>query len=241
MSGLRRGTELYLLLLCEVFLALGLLSLSHYAGGGARAQLILATQFGLVFVTAHVGLLFLAPDCDQLLLPLTALLAAFGILFVTRLQPDLASRQLVWLAVGVGLLLITIGPLRAFSRLRNYQFLAAFLGMALMLVTAVVGKEINGSRLWLGAGGFYFQVTEAMKLLLVLFLAGYLADRRLMLSTLSTRWRALQVPTLPYLVPLAAIWVLTFGLMAWQHDLGAMLLLAVGVNLYIKNYASTRR
>jgi cell division protein FtsW (lipid II flippase) len=236
---LRRRTELYLLLLCELFLALGLGSLAIFEGSGMRPEMVRALEFGLVFLVAHLGLLALAPDCDQLLLPLTALLSAFGIVFVARLQSDLVARQLIWLAVGVALLLLTIGPLKAYARLRNYQFVAAFAGLALMFGTAVVGKEINGSRLWLGAGGFYFQVTEAMKLLLVLFLAGYLADRRLMLSVISRRWRAFRVPALPYLIPLAIIWILTFGLMAWQHDLGAMLLLMAVTLLLL--YAATER
>jgi cell division protein FtsW (lipid II flippase) len=235
----RRRTELYLLFLSDFFLALGLCSLAVFEGSDLHSEIVRTLQFGLIFLAAHVGLLLLAPDSDQLLLPITALLSAFGIVFVARLQSDLVARQLVWLAVGVTLLLVTIGPLKGYARLRHYQFVAAFVGLALMFGTAVVGKEINGSRLWLGAAGFYFQVTEAMKLLLVLFLAGYLADRRLMLGVLSRRWRAFRVPALPYLVPLGIIWLLTFGLMAWQHDLGAMLLLMAVTLLLL--YAATER
>ncbi|HTE84323.1 MAG TPA: FtsW/RodA/SpoVE family cell cycle protein, partial [Dehalococcoidia bacterium] len=228
----RRGTELQLLVLCELFLCIGLLSLAQHQPVATSALTVLALEFAVIFALAHVGVGVLAPDSDQLLLPLTALLSAFGIVFVQRLQPDLASRQTIWLAVGTALLLVSLGPLRSYGRLRNYQYVAAFLGLGLMFGTAVAGKEINGSRLWLGFGGFYFQVTEAMKLLLVLFLAGYLADRRLLLAGVTRRWRAFRVPTLPYLIPLAIIWLLTFGLMAWQHDLGAMMLL-MGVTLLL--------
>jgi cell division protein FtsW (lipid II flippase) len=235
----RRRTELLLLALCELFLCIGLVILAQHRPAEVSDLKALAIEFAVIFLFAHIGLRLLAPDADELLLPLTALLCAFGLIFVQRLQPDLASRQAIWLAVGVGLLLVSLGPLRAYHRLRNYQYLAAFLGLALMFGTAVVGKEINGSRLWLGFAGFYFQVTEAMKLLLVLFLAGYLADRRLMLAGVTRRWRALQIPTLPYLIPLAIIWLLTFGLMAWQHDLGAMMLL-MGVTLLLL-YAATER
>jgi cell division protein FtsW (lipid II flippase) len=235
----RRSTELRLLVLCILFLCLGLLSLASNGGADTRTLLMLALEFAIIFAFAHIGLRILAPAADELLLPLTALFSAFGVVFVTRLQPDLATRQVIWLAVGVGLLLICLGPLRSFQRLRHYQYVAAFAGLALMLGTALFGEEVNGSRLWLGAGGFYFQVTEAMKLLLVLFLAGYLADRRLLLSGISRQWRTIRVPSLAYLIPLAVIWVLTLGLMAWQHDLGAMLLL-MGVTLLML-YAATNR
>jgi cell division protein FtsW (lipid II flippase) len=236
---LHRWTEFRLLLLCELFLCAGLYSLTPHGFPADSLSPALMVEFAIIFAFAHVGLCLLAPESDQLLLPLIALMSAFGIVFVNRLQPELASRQLIWLAVGVGLLLLSLGPLRSYGRLRNYQYVAAFLGLILMFGTALVGKEINGSRLWLGFGGFYFQVTEAMKLLLVLFLAGYLADRRLLLSTVSRRWRAFRVPTLPYLIPIGIIWALTFGLMAWQHDLGAMMLL-MGVTLLLL-YSATER
>ncbi|MGH2603248.1 MAG: FtsW/RodA/SpoVE family cell cycle protein, partial [Dehalococcoidia bacterium] len=94
-------------------------------------------------------------------------------------------------------------------------------------------------RLWLGVGGFNFQVTEAMKVLLVIFLAGYLADRRLVLGSVTRRWRTFRVPTLPYLLPLGVIWALTFLVLIWQRDLGAVLLLG-GVTL-LMIYAATNR
>ncbi|MGI8552872.1 MAG: FtsW/RodA/SpoVE family cell cycle protein [Dehalococcoidia bacterium] len=234
-----RRTELYLLLLCELFLLLGLVSLRAAGTIGSEVVVLLAPGFGLLFLIAHAGLIAVAPESDQLLLPLTGMLAAFGLIFVTRLDPGLATRQLTWLGVGVALFLVSLSLLNQYPLLRNYQYLAAFSGLGLMFVTALFGKEINGSRLWLGAGGFYFQVTEAMKLLLVLFLAGYLADRRLLLSTVSRRWRAFRVPTLPYLAPLAIIWLLTLGIMAWQHDLGAMMLLMAVTLLLL--YVATNR
>jgi cell division protein FtsW (lipid II flippase) len=234
-----RGRELWLLLLAFIFLATGLLSLQAGRSGSNVPAQALVLQFALIFLVLHFGLCLLSADSDELLLPLTALLCAFGVLFVERLEPDLAERQMLWLAVGAGLILLVIRPLQAYARLRDYQFLAAFAGLALMFVTALAGKEINGSRLWLGAAGLYFQVTEAMKLLLVLFLAGYLADRRLMLGALTRRWRAFRVPSLPYLIPLGIIWVLTFALMAWQRDLGAMMLL-MAVSLLLL-YSSTGR
>lgn len=235
----RRGTELSLLLLSDAFIVAGLINLRQ-SGMIQQFNLIaLAAGFTLLYLVAHAGLIVLAPESDELLLPLTAMLSAMGLVFVARLHPELATRQLTWLSLGVLLFLISLPLLTHVVQLRNYQFLAAFTGLGLMMVTAVAGKEINGSRLWLGFAGYYFQVTEAMKLLLVLFLAGYLADRRLLLMALSRRWRSFRVPTLPYLIPLAIIWALTLGIMAWQHDLGAMMLL-MGVTLLLLYVATNR-
>jgi hypothetical protein len=108
-----------------------------------------------------------------------------------------------------------------------------------MLVTAVAGREINGSRLWLGARRLQLPGNGAMKVLLVIFLAGYLADRRLVLSAVTRRWGNIRVPTLPYLIPLGVIALLTFLILIWQRDLGAVLLLG-GVTLLLI-YTATNR
>lgn len=238
----RRPGEIYLLLLVFLFLGLALVSLNQSLPGHRADETAMAAIFATLFLAGHLGLCIVSVDSDEMLLPITAVLSGLGLVFALRLNPEsasLAHKQLIWLALGIAMMVGTVAGMRHYAVLRDYKYLAASAGIGLMAVTALVGKEINGSRLWLGAGGFYFQVTEAMKLLLVLFLAGYLADRRLLLASVSRRWRAFRVPTLPYLGPLLIIWAFTLALMAWQHDLGAMLLLMMVTLLML--YVATGR
>lgn len=238
----RRRTELLLLVLTFAFLGLALVSLASALPATRTGMTAVAVVFAALFVAGHAALTVLCPEADETLLPIVALLSAVGIVFALRLDggaAGLARKQLIWLGLGLVLMCATAGGLRRYAILRRYQYLAAFSGLGLMAVTAVGGREINGSRLWLGAGGYYFQVTEALKLLLIVFLAGYLADKRYMLASVSTRWRSFRMPTLPYLAPLAAIWGFTLALMAWQHDLGAMLLLLTVTLLML--YVATGR
>ena len=238
----RRFAELLLLALVFACLALALVSLAGAMPAAKGSVVTVAAAFCGLFLAGHVALVVLCPDADQTLYPIAALLAALGVVFALRFDansPGLAMKQLVWLALGIALMAATAGFLRRPAVLRRYQYLAAAVGVGLMAVTAVAGRQINGSRLWLGFGGYYFQVTEALKLLLIVFLAGYLADRRFMLAATSTRWRRFRVPTLPYLVPLALIWGVTLALMAWQHDLGAMMLLMIVTLIML--YVATAR
>jgi cell division protein FtsW (lipid II flippase) len=232
-----RWTERWLLLLTAMCLLLGVAALEQGRPATPDNAMALAVSFIGAMVGVHVAVCAIAPRAEQTLLPMAAMLAAFGLVFVMRLEPDLAAKQLLWNGLGMALLTLALPILADVQRLRNYKYLAAALGLGLMLVTAAAGKEINGSRLWLGAGGFYFQVTEAMKVLLVVFLAGYLADRRLLLSASGRHWRGVNLPTLPYLLPMGVIWVLTFLVLIWQRDLGATLLLA-GVTLLLLYVAS---
>jgi cell division protein FtsW (lipid II flippase) len=199
----------------------------------------IAAAFLVVLLAAHLVLTVLVPRADQTLLPLVGMLAAVGLVFVLRLAPRLAPKQLLWHAVGVLLLALVLALVADVHRLRRYKYVAAVAALALMLITAVVGRPINGSRLWLGVGSLSFQVTEAVKVLLVVFLAGYLADRRLLLRAAGRRWRGVRLPTLPYLLPMGVVWVLTFLVLIWQRDLGATLLLA-GVTLVLLYVASGR-
>ena len=51
--------------------------------------------------------------------------------------------------------------------------------LLLTALTLLLGTNPNrfGPRRWLGFGGFYFQPSEPLKLLLVVYLSAYLADR----------------------------------------------------------------
>jgi cell division protein FtsW (lipid II flippase) len=234
-----RWRERLLLLPSVGVLAAGFAALERSETGAPPDVWRSVIAFAAIFLVAQVAVSLLAPSADRLILPLTAMLCAVGLLFVARLEPDYTQRQLMWYGLGVGVLVVVLAGLPDPRLLRSYKYIAAFVGLGLMVVTAAVGKEINGSRLWLGVGGYVFQVTEAMKVLLVIFLAGYLADRRLLLAATTRRWRSFRVPTLPYLVPLGVIWVLTFLILIWQRDLGAVMLLA-GVTLLLLYVATNR-
>lgn len=241
MTVLQRGrwTEFTLLAMAGVTMLIGMAALDRARPVAAVNTSLVGALFVVGLVVAHGAMLALAPRADQTVLPLAAMLSAIGLLYVARLEPELASRQLIWNGLGLLVLVIALPLLGNVQWLSGYKYLAAVAGLALMLVTAAVGREINGSRLWLGAGPFYFQVTEAMKLLLVVFLAGYLADRRLLLRASGREWRGVRLPTLPYLIPLGVVWLLTFLVLIWQRDLGATLLLA-GVTLLLLYVATGR-
>jgi cell division protein FtsW (lipid II flippase) len=90
----------------------------------------------------------------------------------------------------------------------------------------VVGVNPSGfgARLWLGAGGIYFQPSELLKLLLLVFLASYLEDRREALLAVEARVGRWQVPHPAYLGPMLLMWGFSMLLLIWQRDLGAALL-----------------
>jgi cell division protein FtsW (lipid II flippase) len=182
------------------------------------------------------------PDHDWLLLPLVGMLSGLGLAEVARLAPHLALaggagdagqvspvfliRQMIWLGLGtLALLAVALVP-RDLRWLRRYRYTWLFAGLALLATTLVVGVNPSGSgaRLWLGAGGIYFQPSELLKLLLLVFLASYLEDRREALLEVEAQIGRWQFPHPAYLGPMLLMWGFSMLLLVWQRDLGAALL-----------------
>ena len=128
---------------------------------------------------------------------------------------------------------------RSDSWLRRYKYTWAAVGVGLLLLTFVFGTEINGQRLTLSIGPFGGQPSELLKVILVVFLAGYLSENRPLLIEQDTRLGPLRLPPLPYLAPMVAMWAIALGIVVVQRDLGAALLF-FGVFLALL-YAATGR
>lgn len=224
--------ERQLLLLAFLFVGIGTatLSLTVPAFGPARAAALILS-FALSFIVAHVTLSRRLPHRDPLILPTVALLTGWGLLMVGRLAPNFLPRQATWLLLSTLAMIavVQVGardpvPLRWLRRYR-YTWLSA--GLLLLAATLVLGVNPGGAgpRLWLGVGGAYFQPSEPLKFLLVVFLASYLAERRELLKVTGHRIGRLTLPPLAYVGPLLAMFGLTLLLLAAQQDLGAAMLL----------------
>lgn len=167
------------------------------------------------------------PGHDRLLLPLVGILSGLGLVEVARLAPSLfLARQTVWLGLStLALLAVALVP-GDLRWLRRYRYTWLLAGLALLATTLVVGVNPSGfgARLWLGVGGIYFQPSELLKLLLLVFLASYLEDRREVLLHVEARIGRWQVPHPAYLGPMLLMWGFSMLMLIWQRDLGAALL-----------------
>jgi cell division protein FtsW (lipid II flippase) len=173
---------------------------------------------------------------DDTLPALAVLLSAVGLAVVARLQPDLAHKQIVWLAFSL-VLAVAAGP--AFERFRvlaAYKYIWILCAIALFVALALFGQEVNGARLWIRLGPIQFEPVEVIKLLIVLFMASYLNDTADVIAR--TRPWSLRANA-KYLGPLFLGWGVSMGILVFEHDLGmALLLLATFVAML---YVATRR
>lgn len=180
--------------------------------------------FLALFLVAHVGCRFLTPKADPYLLPVTALLSTLGIVLIYRINEDLALKQAMWLVVGLAAFLVVLAFGRDLNLLYRLRYVLGGLGLFLLLLTAVLGREINGAKLWLDLGPISFQPGELVKILLVLFFAAYLVDMREVLTVSTHRFLGVPLPPFRYLAPLLGIWAFSMALMIFMKDLGTSLL-----------------
>lgn len=85
-------------------------------------------------------------------------------------------KQLISFGIALFLLVgLQYVPPRTFQE-GSYVFY--IVGLALMVLTLLVGREVNGAKSWLALGPFNLQTSELMKIATVLAVANYLTSRR---------------------------------------------------------------
>ena len=186
----------------------------------------------MLYLAAHLVARRTVPLADPYLLPLAALLTAFGVIEVYRLDPGDASRQGLWVGIGVALFALALAVLRRDYRvLERYKYLFGLGSLALLALPALpgVGQSVNGARLWVRVGAFQFQPGELAKVTLIVFLAGYLREKREVLAQ----------GRLKDFGPLLAIWGAAMLVLVQTNDLGSALL-QFGIFLAML-YAATGR
>jgi cell division protein FtsW (lipid II flippase) len=180
-------------------------------------SLTYAAFFLALYLVAHVVTRMTAPYADPYLLPMAGLLTAIGLTEIYRLNPDDAFRQGLWLVIGVALFSATLLVLRHdYRRLESYKYVIGIGAIALLVLPALpgIGRTINGARLWVGVGPFQFQPGEFAKILLIVFLAGYLREKREVLAQ----------GRLKDFGPLLLIWGGAMAVLVQTNDLGSGLL-----------------
>jgi len=189
----------------------------------SAGSLSYAAFFVALFVVAHVVLRLRLPHADPYLLPLGGLLCAIGLTEIYRIEPDLAFRQGLWVVVGVAVFAALVLFVRDYRALDNVKYILGLSAIALLVLPALpgIGRTINGATLWVDFGPLVFQPGELAKVLIVVFLAGYLRDNREMLSFGVGSGR---LPSPKHLGPLLLIWGGAMLVLFQTRDLGGALL-----------------
>lgn len=233
--------ELWLFVLAFAsLLAAGLaLSLGFIIRGASQTTAESSHSHWLIFPIWAVGVWYgrrllnrIKLERDPYLFPIGMLLAGWGLLAIWRVTPLFGMRQTLWFVIALLLLFFIIYGQADLRWLRRYRYLWLAGGLGLVFFTLLFGTNPSGGepRLWLGCCGMYFQPSEPLRLLLVAYMASYLADYLLLQPDDRQQTRLL-----PTYLPLLIAWGISVLLLMVQRDLGTgtLFLLILAVMLFL--------
>src|ERR687887_237282 len=211
----------------------GLIPVSLLVTAGFTAVLITrSSQINKVTITygafflgccvfAHIFIRARLPNADPYLFPLAALLAAFGLVMIYRIDTKIARQQAEWFVVGLALFCATIVFLRDHRVLERYRYTIAACSIGLLLLPRVpgIGGATNGAYLAIHFGSLQFQPAEFAKIGIVIFLASYLRETRDVL----VRGRIPRI-SLKHFGPLLLVWGLAMLMLVFIRDLGSSIM-----------------
>lgn len=179
-----------------------------------------------LLVVAHFAIRSLAHGADPLILPTASLLHGLGYVMIARLSGRWAGLQATWSLVGVSAFVLTLALLQRPGDLRRYQFTSLALGVALLLLPLVpgVGFTSGGARIWVSVGAINFQPGEFAKILLAIFFAAYLAERRELIAAGQRTVLGVPIPEARHFAPILVAWGVSVIVMVGERDLGSSLL-----------------
>jgi rod shape determining protein RodA len=188
---------------------------------------------------------------DYLLLAAVGGVIAYGLWVLTAVtRRDIAGdpnyyvfRQEIYVAVGV----IVLAALTAVNPEVYRRYHKALYGVSIvfLLVVFPLGERVRGSQRWIEFGSFRFQPSELGKVLLILFLAGFVADRSRRIGEWRVSWGVIGLAAIPIVLVFkepdfgsalvyacAAAAILFFSGVPWKHlaaILGAVAVLSLSI------------
>jgi cell division protein FtsW (lipid II flippase) len=230
-----RNLELGLLIFACAINAIAVVLVELGALGHLDFTLVyLGAGLSALVVAMHVVMRYLAPDADPFILPIATALNGIGIAEIYRIDiarhdsgwESAAVRQIVWTAIAVVCAIAVIVLIRNHRVLQRYTYVFGFGALVLLLLPMLplIGRQVNGARVWIGIGSFSFQPGELAKIALAIFFAGYLVQARDSLSMVGKKVLGIRFPRLRDLGPILVLWAISMAVIVFQHDLGTGLL-----------------
>ena len=167
----------------------------------------LIPQIGVLIALAiigEVGIHFLAPYADPVILPIAVALTGLGLAMISRLDLSYAKndeatvgyKQALFVGIAIVVAAIILISLRDHRMLRRYTYTFGALSLFLLLLPMIpgLGQETFGARVWIRLGPVSIQPGELVKITLAIFFAGYLVTNRDNLAIGGSKFLGMRLP-----------------------------------------------
>jgi cell division protein FtsW (lipid II flippase) len=233
----RRGAELSMLCFAVGIMAFAYVSVGLGLNGHVPSGLVTyVAGFAVLMLLGHLAVRWLAPWADPLMLPLAAVLNGIGIVFIYRLQEsgrsgnpgsqistlssNSALLQLMWTALGIAAFIGILFLIREPRVLQRYPYILGTLGLILLALPAAIGTSVQGAKVWIFFHGFSVEPGEFARILLAIFFAAYLVNKRDVLSLAGRRVLGIDLPRVRDLGPVLVVWAASLAILVLEDDIG---------------------
>ncbi|SHG24081.1 cell elongation-specific peptidoglycan biosynthesis regulator RodA [Jatrophihabitans endophyticus] len=239
----RRNVELMLLVFAVLIVVAAETAVEAAREGRLEPSRLLtyaAVPLALGLIT-HLVIRQVARYADPLMLPIVVLLNGLGLVMIHRLDlgrqeqspSDFAAqapKQVVWIALGLVLFLAILLVVRDHRALQRYAYTLALAGLFLLMLPVVLPAQFSeipeapGAHIWIRVAGFSIQPGEIAKILLTIFGAAYLVQKRDVLALAGRRVLGIDFPRGRDFGPLLLAWLVCIAILVRGSDLGTSLL-----------------
>ncbi|WP_025272704.1 FtsW/RodA/SpoVE family cell cycle protein [Haloglycomyces albus] len=245
MSGMprRTGRSITLLVLAMVVIVVFAVAIELGEHGFiASNALLLAGVLCVVLLVQWLAVRRFAPYADPVIVLAAGLLSGIGVLFLRRLSLSQSTdpvaadagifsgsggRQLVFVLIATVVFAVVLMVLTDHRLLRSVAYTLGFGGIVLAALPGLLPAAIserNGAKNWIIVGPFSFQPSEFAKLMLLVFFAYYLYQKRDVLGIAGKKFMGLQFPRLRDFGPIIIMWLASMAILVLENDLGSSLL-----------------
>ncbi|MFZ5597427.1 MAG: FtsW/RodA/SpoVE family cell cycle protein [Bacillota bacterium] len=219
-----RKYEFRLLLTASLYLVIGAGAVYLWRSGDIRQVAVGVAAPVLGYLLVCLLWRLVGFRADPFFLPLVAVLSYTSLVFLYRLNPPYAVRQMVWLLVGLVFLFLTTRTFTDYRRLSEYKYIYGLMGAVFLVIPIFFGTEQGGAKSWLDFGLFSVQPSEFVKILVVLFLASFMSENKMVLAQDTESIGRFSFPGPRAWGPLLGMWGISLLLLAFQRDLGTALI-----------------
>jgi len=160
---------------------------------------------------------------DPYILPVVQAIMALGLVFVVRINPDVALHQFWWANIGQLMFYAVLWSIRDYRYFGRFRYIWGLLAVGLLLVTLLFGSEQGGATSSFKIWGIGLQPEEFVKLALLLFMATYLEENEELLRVGTVQWGKFSLPDWRTLRPFMIMVAFVLGILAAQRSLGTAL------------------
>ncbi|WP_110952916.1 FtsW/RodA/SpoVE family cell cycle protein [Anaerosinus massiliensis] len=224
MSNLRENELQLLIIACFIFLfGISIVQLQNLNN---LKLFILVEELGFIIACFIIQKLLRVyfPNSDPFLFPSVITLISIGLTMIYRLKPLLFQQQLKWIFIGLFIFSISAFIFRKIHLIFHYKYIIGLIGIGLLLLSILLGTDINGSRSWIIMGPIRFQPSEFAKIFIIIFLATYLIENKVVLGLKNNKFGPIVLPSFRFIAPFITIWSLAMLMFLLQKDLGSALL-----------------